>query len=137
MAYVTINPDVDVKGPKPVPAGRYQLRCTKMDDPKKAESSDNLIVKAEFEVVNNEDDTLNGSTIYQNFTLTEKSFYRLKQCAIASGVETEESLREKEGKIDLTTFIGAVCEASVGTRSREYEGETRESNTIKNFLIQE
>lgn len=134
---VQINPDVDVKGPQAVPAGRYQLRINKVDDPVKAETSDNMIVKTEFEIVNNDDDTLNGRKIFQNFTLTESAFYRLKQCVIACGLETEESLKEKAGRIDISLLPSCVCEASVGTRTHEYQGEMRTDNTIKSFLIQE
>jgi hypothetical protein len=136
MATVKINPDVDVSGPKPVPSGRYELRCVEMKDPVKAKESDNMVVHSVFEVVNHADETLNGRQIFPNFSLTEKSYYRLKQCAIACGVETEESLQASGGSIDLSAFPGTVCEASVGTKSSDYEGVTREQNTIRNFLIQ-
>lgn len=140
MATININPDVDAdSGFKAFAAGIYKLRLCKALTCKKADSSDNNIVPIEWEIVEHEDEALNGRKCFDNLVLTQEWHGKIKQFCLATSVYTEETLKDEGGSIDLELFIPGSTEvwARIGTRTSKYQGETTTKNVIKNYMLEQ
>lgn len=138
MPTIQINPDVEPdSGFKAFPAGIYRLRLCKALLVKKAETSDNNIIPIEWEIVEHEE--LNGRKCFDNLVLTIEWQGKVKQFALATGIYTEESLKEDGGNIDLDLFVPGACElwARIGTKTSKYQGETTTKNVIKNYMLEQ
>jgi len=137
MAMIKINPDVDENQTfEARPAGIYPLLLTNELKVEKAKTSENNIIKFEWKF-NDE----KGGVVFDTLTLTSKAEFRIKQCAMACGVPMT-----ADGDIDLDDFVGASCNAQVGTRllpaqvdptSGQTLNEARMVNNIKKYLIEE
>lgn len=93
--------------------GIHRVKVVSCED-KTTQAGDDMIAIA-FEAVNGED---KGSRVYDNFVLTEKALWKLKQLLKALGVKCE-------GKIVLDTdkLIGKQCDAEIF--HEEYNGQLR------------
>lgn len=73
------------------------------------------MLKATFEVTSGQD---KGCRVFDNFTLSDKALWKLKQFLVAAGVKADGKVA-----IDLDRLIGKVCDITV--THEEYNGVTR------------
>lgn len=73
------------------------------------------MLKATFEVVSGQD---KGCRVFDNFTLSDKALWKLKQFLVAAGVKADGKVA-----VDLDKLIGKVCDITV--IHEEYNGVTR------------
>ena len=93
--------------------GRHRVKIVSCED-KTTQAGDDMIAIA-FESISGDD---KGSRVYDNFVLTEKALWKLKQLLKALGVKCD-------GKIVLDTekLVGKKCEAEI--YHEEYNGQMR------------
>ncbi len=93
--------------------GIHKVKVTSCED-KTSQGGDDMLVIA-FEAISGED---KGSKVYDNFVLTEKALWKVKQLLQALGIKCD-------GKIVLDTdkLIGKKCEVEV--YHEEYNGQLR------------
>jgi len=130
MSIIKINPDVNENQEWEVlPPGIYQLRCCKPAEVKEpSQEGKSQTVPMEWEITDGEHV---GKKIFDTLVLHPKMEFRIKQCALACGIEVD-----AEGNIDVDLFIGSQCSAKVGTKTSEYQGEMQIKNVIKKYLIE-
>ena len=73
------------------------------------------MLKATFEVVSGQE---KGCRVFDNFTLSDKALWKLKQFLVAAGVKADGKVA-----VDLDKLIGKVCDITV--IHEEYNGVTR------------
>lgn len=73
------------------------------------------MLKATFEVISGQD---KGCRVFDNFTLSDKALWKLKQFLVAAGVKADGKVA-----VDLDKLIGKVCDITV--IHEEYNGVTR------------
>ena len=73
------------------------------------------MLKATFEVVSGQE---KGCRVFDNFTLSDKALWKLKQFLVSAGVKADGKVA-----IDLDRLIGKVCDITV--IHEEYNGVTR------------
>lgn len=93
--------------------GNHRVKIVSCED-KESQSGDDMLVVA-FEATNGED---KGARLYDNFVLTDKALWKLKQLLQALGIKCD-------GKIVLDTdkLIGKICDVEVF--HEEYNGQLR------------
>ena len=93
--------------------GVHRVKVVSCED-KESQSGDDMLVIA-FEAVNGDD---KGARLYDNFVLTDKALWKLKQFLQAIGIKCD-------GKIVLDTdkLIGKICDVEVF--HEEYNGQLR------------
>lgn len=78
------------------------------------QSGDDML-KATFEVISGQD---KGCRVFDNFTLSDKALWKLKQFLVSAGVKADGKVA-----VDLDKLIGKVCDITV--IHEEYNGVTR------------
>ena len=73
------------------------------------------MLKATFEVISGQD---KGCRVFDNFTLSDKALWKLKQFLVAAGVKADGKVA-----VDLDRLLGKVCDITVV--HEEYNGVTR------------
>ena len=148
MSIITVdtsNPDLTKKREfTPIDAGIYTLEVKNdltLEDSKA--NPENKIVK--LELVVQDDGEFKGRNIFDNLVImgvgaTDKSKagceQKIASFAMACGVLTKDQVEAGEG-IDLDLFKGCVCQAQIGVKVEEYQGEERKKNVVKAYLFED
>jgi hypothetical protein len=141
----TTNPDLTKKRDfNPIAAGIYALEVE--NDLTLVESksnSENSVVALELRVV--DDGEFKGRKVFDNLVIMGPSApdkskagceQKIASFAMACGVLTKAQVEAGEG-IDLDLFKGCVCQAQVGVKVEQYQGEERKKNVVKNYLFED
>ena len=118
---------VEVSEYTPLPAGDYEVRVASasIEDTKNPKPDDPMpkYIKVEFRVVDNEDETLIGRIIFDNFSLKSQALFKLKGFMEAAGLDSD-------GGIDTDEFIGAEVRARCAARTLPKRPEDAEPKVV-------
>jgi len=122
---------------EPVPSGKYV--CEVENDLKVEESgsSSNKIIKVELRLT--DDGEFKGRKIFDNLVLgstpeTKKNCeWKIAQFLAACGIPKEEICSFSID--DLSRMKGSVCVVMAGIKVDEYEGEKRQKNVVKQYMV--
>lgn len=105
-------------GGRLLPEGQYQLELKEIEQ-KEGESSGEPYLEFTFEVVNNDDDSLNGTKAWDNLSLQPKALWKLRQFMEAGGHPTEDGPMD----VDPDALIGTVV--TVDIIHEDYKNKTK------------
>jgi hypothetical protein len=136
MGSIKVNlRDIETKDFDALEAGRYDV---KLIDAEMTETSGEgklgkvPMIKWEFEVIDNDDEKLNGRKLWSNSTIAPSTLWSLKALLAATGEYDEDDLSDDNFEFELDDVIGCTMLAVV--TKEEYPAGTGEyTNRIKRF----
>lgn len=121
MPKLLLNFDgVDLEGPEPVPSGIYDARVDTSETEVKKSQNGNDYINLRFVLENHKD--FAGKKVYTNYTLTQKSLWKIGELLLALGLI---NAKADVGKYQLDTREMHDKRCKIKVSQEEYEGKTK------------
>jgi hypothetical protein len=127
--------DIETKNFDPIDTGRYDVKVidgemTKTSGEGKLGVVD--MIKWELEVIDNDDEKLNGRKLWTNSTIAPSTLWSLKAMLAATGQYDEDDLADENFEFEIEDVVGCTMIAVV--TKEEYPRDSGEyQNRIKRF----
>ena len=127
--------DIETKDFDPVDPGTYDVKC--VDGELTETSGDGKLgkvpmIKWEFEIIDNDDEKLNGKKLWTNSTIAPTTLWSLKAMLAATGEYSEDDLSDDNFEFEIEDVVGCTMQAVV-TKVEYPAGSGDYNNRIKRF----